>query len=445
MESLNYQNNVKIYNLQFLFFSLFNSRKQLFKQLSGVVILQALQVLVSAAIGFLIIRNISKEEYAIFNLLNNGNAILIGFSSIATTSIFIPFANRFGTTKSQLGITTNVFDKLSKPLLIIAIIAGIFYMCISSLSKHWFNTFFLLSMCLAIFSAFLAYKSKYYESAFKVYGDSLTTFKIFVSSDVVRLILVFLFITTFLKYTYSYSYLILMVFLALTSFLSYFYINKQFRKFKVKQTSINIEYKEFYWKLLKPLMFPAYFYHFSQFFRGWLIYIVSGTSVIAEAAALGRLMALFAMLDKAIELIIIPNLGATKHYHVFIKKLSLSFVLMFILCSCILLSAFLFQGAWLWILGEKYDNLGNALLWAVAAAGVERLSGLVFFGQLARGETKNQWWVPIFATCVYLVYVSITGMKTAEIATIGLFVASMSNLLAQMIIFIIRMKKQPII
>lgn len=405
------------------------------KQLSGVAGLQALQMGISAVIGFLVIRNLSKADYAVFNLLVTGGLTLLGLAGMAIMNLYIPFSNRVGPSSTDLPITTAIYRRLNIPMLIIGIIVGLAFWLISAYINDWLNISFIIAMFFAFVSSMFQYYYRYPESAFKISGTPLIPFKISISSEVVRLILIVGVITLILPYFKDYGATFLLMAVTITSFSSLYVINKLFPIPKIQASDVKEEHKELFWGLLRPLLFPTYFYLFSQLFRGWFIYLISGTSVIAEAAALGRLMMLFAMMDKAVELVIIPKFGAIKDQSKFLGRLALSFLAIFSVCLGLLISAWAFPEVWLWILGEKYENLGNALLWAVAAAGIERLSGLVLFAQLARGDSKNQWWVPLLATGVYIIYVFFAGLDTAEKATIGLFIAALANLLAQLSIF----------
>ncbi|QMU27423.1 hypothetical protein [Adhaeribacter radiodurans] len=418
-------------------------KKDLLRQLYRAAGLQALQMAIGATIGFLIIRNLSKEDYAIFNLLNTGSATLIVWAGFSVSSIFIPFANRIGLSPSQIRTTTAIFRKLNLPLLLIAVFVAIAFWFISAYNNRWLNETFVVGTILALLVAICQYHFGFFESAFKVSGNPLFAFRISLKEGLIRLILVII-IISFVIPVLSYSRkapILLIGALVISTSWGLYSITQHFRSYELHSLSITKEHRQQFWTLLTPILFPYYFFYLSIFFRGSLIYLISGTAVIAEAAALGRLMALFAMMDKAVELVVLPRLGAITDNLRFIRRLLLSFIGVLTICSGLLLSAWVVPDMWLWILGKKYSNIGNALLWAVAASGVERLSGLVLSAQLARGETKNQWWVPLIATGVYFGYVAIIGLQTVEKATIGLFLSALTNLLAQIIILYLRLSR----
>lgn len=406
------------------------------KRLSGVAILQVLQMAISATIGFFIVRNLSKEEYAIFNLLNVGSATLLVWSGFSISSIFIPFANREGLAPQELRSTTTIFRKLNTPLLFVGILTGTSFWIISAYRNGWLNGKFVLSVFFILIASFCQYFYKFPESAYKVSEKPFVPFKISIQTETLRLILtVATLVAVPTLFHYTMGIVSLMVVVAISTIYGLVTINSRFQIFELHASNVTKAHRDLYWNLLRPLIFPTYFFYTSIFFREWLIYLISGSRVIADAAALGRLMALFALMDKAVELVVLPRLGAIQDVRRFIQRLSLSFVSVFIMGLGLFMTAWFFPDFWLWILGNKYTNLNYALLWAVGAAGVERLSGLILSSQLARGETKNQWWVPLIAITAYISYVLLFGLDSAEKATIGIFISAVVNLFAQLSIF----------
>ncbi len=417
------------------------SRSAFLRQLTGVAALQAVQMVISAAIGFIIVRHLTKEQYAVFNLFNVGIATLAGFATIGVVSVYIPFAHRVGPSTNQIRTTTRLFRTIDFPLLVLAVIVGLVFWLGSGYRNGWLNAAFIAGTGLALLAAVNQYQYRHPESAYKVIGQPLLPFTISIGSELLRLLLVVAVVIGLLPYFPKAGPTMLMAAIAITSLLSLYWIQARFRRLPCDGGGEGTEpARRIYWSLLRPLLFPAYFYHSSQFLRGWLIYLISGTAVIAEAAALGRLMMLFAMMDKAVEMVIIPKLGAIAERRHFLRTLSFCFVAIAFIATGLLLSAWMFPKLWLWLLGAQYANLNQALLWAVAAAGVERLSGLLLFGQLARGETRNQWWVPVLATAVYIIYAMVIGLDTAEKATAGLFIGAVVNLTAQLFILIRRIR-----
>ncbi len=420
----------------------FLPNKSILLQLSGAAGLQAVQMGIGAIVGFLIIRHLSKEDYAIFNLLNTGGTTLLIWAGFSVTAIFIPFANRVGLSAEELRKTTLAFKRLNFPLFIVAIIVGLAYWLISAYIRGWLSISFITGLFFALTVAICQYNYWLKESAYKVYGKPLFPFTISLKECILRLALVVFFIVLILplltnKEHLSWVYLLIS---AITNVWCLYYINKKFSGFQLQPITDLSSYKKKYWELLRPILFPYYFFYISVFFRSSIIYLISSTSVIAEAAALGRIMALFAMMDKAVELVILPRLGAISDVRKFLQRLLLCFIAVLLIASALLMSAWLFPNVWLWILGEKYKNIGTALLWSVAASGVERLSGLLQSAQFSRGETKNQWWVPIFANTIYFVYIAIVGLHTVEQASIALFIAAVVNLMAQSFILLNRLK-----
>lgn len=407
---------------------------QFIKQFSGVAGFQAAQMVISAVIGFVIVRHLEKEQYAQLNLLNTGIAVIAGWSSLALSSIFVPFANQTDPQQSSVRDTSQIFRSLNRPLLWVAILACLIFWGTTSIRNHWLNWPFFLAMLLALGVSLCLYVYRFPENAYKISQRPLLPFRISVVSELIRLVLIVPVIYVLYPCYPALGSTWVMLLALVTAAWALFNIHKKFNAEPHGVFPKKDHHSNTFWKLFKPLIFPQYFYHIAQMFRGSLIYLVSSGSVIAETAALGRLMMTFAMLDKAVELVVIPRLATIKEHKKFVKVLAIGAMGMLGVSASLALSSWVLPGPWLWLLGEKYENLNSALVWAVAAAGIERVSGLILFGQLARGETSNQWWVPIFSTSSYVCYAAYFGLDTADKATLALLVGALTNLIAQLVI-----------
>lgn len=416
------------------FFKVNLPNRKLLLQFTGAAGLQAIQMAISAVIGFMIIRHLSKDQYAVFNAFALGSTMFVGWAGIGIVSVYIPFANRMGSGRDQLRSTTAVFRKLDSKLAYLAALACLVFWVVSGHQNNWLGSAYIVGMAISLAIGWMQYGYRLPEAAFKVDRQPLLPFSISVRSEILRLCGVVAIVFVIVPLVPGWEPTVLLLATLCSAAWALTCLTRKFKLLPEAPVEVTGEHRLAYKNLLKPLLFPSYFYHSSQFFRSWLIYLISGASVIAEAAALGRLMMLFAMMDKAVELVIIPRFGATEDDSKFLKKLMAGIAVMTGLGLLVVTSAVVLPKLWLWLLGEKYENLGKALLWAVAAASVERVSGLILFAQLSRGASKNQWWVPVFATGTYLGYAAYFGLSTAESATKALFVGAASNLVAQVII-----------
>ncbi|MFC4233174.1 hypothetical protein ACFOW1_14835 [Parasediminibacterium paludis] len=413
----------------------------LFKDLFGVAFLQILQILLSAVVGFLLIRMLSKNDYAIFSLFTNTMATVIGIAAMAITVLFIPFANKFGLESVKLSNSTIIYRILNKPMLYIGLAIGLISCFISAINNKWVDINFIIASLLILISIRNQYINRFYESYFKLSGEPLKPFMANFIAEFIRLILISILYFVFKAHT-SITIVILFVFLSISTSISN-YLLKCKAEFNISENRIyTVDERNIFWGNFKPLLFPSFFFQIMQLFRNSLIYFITGSGVIAEAAALGRLMMLFAAMDKVVEMVIIPRLGRQKKRIVFLRNLLLSLLVIVVVGICLVISAYYYPQLWLWLLGEKYSNIKAALLWAIGTAVIERISGLIMFAQLSKGRTRGQWWIPIFSTSIYYLFFYINGVRTSEDATKGLMIAATVNLFAQCLMFILIYKKE---
>ncbi|MCR9294634.1 MAG: hypothetical protein NXI32_18100 [bacterium] len=392
----------------------------------------------SAAIGFLIVRSLSKEDYAQFNLLTVSAATFGTWSSIGIVSIFIPFARYLEQKGRTIDQIAFAFGRLDRRIVGVAMIASTTVLVVSSIRQGWLSVSFCVAATFFLLSAGLQYRFRLTEVALRTFGKPVVSFAISLKSEFVRCCLVLFAIGCAMPIASNWVTPLLGISAFAASSLALWEIRQRFASSVGAPYSETASDKETYNRLLSPLLFPSYFYHVSQFFRSSIVFLICGTSVIAEAAALGRLMMLFSMMDRVVEAVVLPRFGKSDSHADFLDLLVKSSCAVLCVTSCIFLSAMFFPGIWLWILGDKYSTVTSPLLWATAAACVERLSGLFLFSQLAYGQTRNQWWVPLISTGAYLAWAFFIGLDSTESVTKALFFSAAVNLVAQFLILTAR-------
>lgn len=416
------------------------ARGRFYIHLAQAIGLQAVQMVIAAVIGFTIINGLSKESYAIFSLVNLGISTLLGFASIAVVSVFFPFARSNGITHAKASDVIGHFRRQDRCALLIGVVVTVVFWIYSAVRNGWLDGGFWVLAGVGALIGWMQYEFRLGENAAKVLGNPILPLATTVASEAGRLIIV-LGVVYLIPPDYAQGRLFALVaamFLCATVSLA------RIRWAFPPSNAVLAEPIDdsSYRTLMRPLWFAGYFYHSSQMFRAALVYWVSGASVIAESAALGRLMMLFALVDKAVELVVIPRLGAINDLSAYLKKLTHVGGVMLMAGVGFLFSAWAFPDLWLWLLGSKYANLDQALLWSVSAAVIERLSGLVLFAQFARGQTRNQWWVPVMALAVFLAIAAMWGLDSAVKVSTALFVSAVANLLAQVAILWNSCKKE---
>ena len=120
----------------------------------------------------------------------------------------------------------------------------------------------------------------------------------------------------------------------------------------------------------------------------WLISIFGNVQHVAEVGALGRIGVIFSILISTVSALVIPRFSRCQdlnrlrsHY----KLILVGFTVSLLLGTAI---AWMFPGILLWLLGAKYAQLNNLVWLAVLAAGTNSLTGLLYTLNINKG------WIP---------------------------------------------------
>ena len=154
-------------------------------QSMSVVVIQMGQMGISAAIGFMLIRALSKEQYAVYSLLNTGIATLAAWSGGALVGIFIPYANRL-MSRLPLNLIIANFRNLNRPFLYLSIPVSVGLMVVSAQRNQWFSWYFAVAGTIAILTAVSQYKLSFLQTGLKVSGQPSRALALNVSAEALR-------------------------------------------------------------------------------------------------------------------------------------------------------------------------------------------------------------------------------------------------------------------
>lgn len=147
----------------------------------------------------------------------------------------------------------------------------------------------------------------------------------------------------------------------------------------------------------------------------FLISIFGGTADIAQVAALSRIGQLFSVLMTFNIIVVEPYIARLSRERLLSTYLKFLF-LAAAACSPIVLVAFIWPEAFLWLLGSKYVEIRNLLGWVILAGCLNYLAGLMWIMNRAR---KWIFWSGTFLEIVLLLilqttYVICVGIRTTR-------------------------------
>jgi O-antigen/teichoic acid export membrane protein len=176
----------------------------------------------------------------------------------------------------------------------------------------------------------------------------------------------------------------------------------------------------------------------------FLVSIFGQTTNIAEVAALGKIALLFSVLTTFNTVVVEPYVARLSRARLLPIYLSL-LALAAILCIPVVLFAFALPAPFLWLLGSKYQGLGNLVGWVVLSACINYLAGLIWIMNRAR---KWLFWSGSILEIVLLIvvqiaFVVIVGVHTTKDAVSLSVMASFCYVVAHGYVAIYGFLKDP--
>lgn len=162
-----------------------------------------------------------------------------------------------------------------------------------------------------------------------------------------------------------------------------------------------------------------------------LISIFGQTTSIAQVAALNKLAQIFAVFMTFNVVIIEPYVARLSRER--LLPTYLGFIAAnAVLCVPLVIFAFAFPTAFLWVLGKKYASLGNLVGWVVMAGCINQLAGLMWV--MNRSRKWVFWSGTILEIALLLIvqvtYIVVIGVRTTQQAVLFTLASSFCYVVA---------------
>ena len=188
--------------------------------------------------------------------------------------------------------------------------------------------------------------------------------------------------------------------------------------FSVKDTidvksEINKEDKIEILKIVKTQAPNTIFYCIQGQVTIWLITVFGNTDNIAEVGALGRLAVIFSLITSIMTNIVLPSFSRTQSYEILIRKYKqIIFSYVFLSLMILLLSMF-FPKQLLLILGKNYSSLEKELFFFAMAAVTNAITSILWSINASKGWTEEAWlFIPtiIITQIILLLFLDVSNI-----------------------------------
>ena len=145
------------------------------------------------------------------------------------------------------------------------------------------------------------------------------------------------------------------------------------------------------WRRTYPQIPNSVFYCFFGQASLIIIAILGQDAQVAEVGALGRLSVLFAVATSTMATVIVPRFSRIANPKLLLSRYVQTIAAQAGLSAAFLLIAVLFPHLLLLILGESYAGLEHVVKWSVLAALIHSLSGTVWHLNASKGWVRHAW------------------------------------------------------
>ncbi len=148
--------------------------------------------------------------------------------------------------------------------------------------------------------------------------------------------------------------------------------------------------------LVRKQMVSTVFFAFQGQLTIWLIATFGTAERVAEVGALGRLGVLFAIVHGLLSGLVAPTFAKCESLRRLMQLFGLALGAYAVFSGILLLACLEFSKELLWLLGKNYSGLNGELIWVAATSILTGLTGVIYALVSARGWIWHAWLIPIF-------------------------------------------------
>ncbi|MFM6183925.1 MAG: lipopolysaccharide biosynthesis protein [Dolichospermum sp.] len=396
-----------------------------FKLLSKFVSVQLIVQALNLASGILIIRTLSKQEYAYFTLANAMQATMNTLADSGISSALSAIGGRVWQDPYRFGQLINTAMYLRRYLAVIATLIVtpiLFWMLLQNGASIGYTLLLISAILIELYFylniGVLIVVPRLYSKIDKLQQLSL------LSSGSRFLFLIGGTLTILNAVVGAFSSTIAS---GLENLMLWFYVKDTINI----NSEINKEDKREILKIVKTQAPNTIFYCIQGQITIWLITVFGNIDSIAEVGALGRLAVIFSLITSIMTSIVLPSFSRTQSYEILIRKYKqIIFSYVFLSLIILLLSMF-FPKQLLLILGKNYSSLEKELFFFAMAAVTNAITSILWSINASKGWTEEAWlFVPtiIITQIILLLFLDISNIIGISIfSTLSVIPASCIN------------------
>ena len=336
--------------------------------------------------GIFIIRVLSSEQYAYYTLANTmlGTMTVLADGGISTGVMSL--GGKHWKSREELGSILATGMKMRRQFAIGSLLVSlpILFSLLQEQGLVWYQSVFLILCLTPTFWAALS--GSLLQVVPKLHQDINGLLRINVGINIMRVL-----------FTVPFVFFFPFAGVAIVATGAAQVVgNLQFRKLSLSRadwkTDSNPQYRSHIMDTVKRILPGSIYYCVSGQITVWLVAIFGSTDSIANLGAIGRLMVILTLVRMVTEMLITPRYARLPSKR---KPVILWFfqilALVSLLCSVIVGLVYLFPEEFLWILGEKYADLGYEVFLMTISSCLSLVSGTAHNLSSSRGVIPNPY------------------------------------------------------
>jgi O-antigen/teichoic acid export membrane protein len=189
-------------------------------------------------------------------------------------------------------------------------------------------------------------------------------------------------------------------------------------------TQVNLDYKHQIWSLIKSQLLPTTFHCLQGQISIWLVSIFGNTKSIADIGALSRLGTIFTVINPVINSIVVPKYARYRSLKLLRNRYWQLLTVFVAIASCIMAIFAIFSAKILLILGEQYSNLSNEMILVILSTLITSLASIVWSLNYARAWVDQSWLTIPFTVLAQVILLFTLDISTLQgVILFGLFSA----------------------
>ncbi|MTJ53688.1 polysaccharide biosynthesis protein [Anabaena sp. UHCC 0253] len=378
------------------------------KLLSKFVSVQLIVQALGFASGILIIRTLSKEEYAYFTIANSMQSSMNVLAASGISSALLSIGGKVFQDSYKFTQLINAGMRLKKYLGMISvlIVTPILFWLLTSSGA---SLIYALLIIIVILIELYFYLIQGILGVVPLLKSQIKQIQIldlmFSGSRLLFIVINHLTLINALTYAFCST---------VASSLKTFYLYQWNKDSLEKNIPINQEYNQQIVGSIRSMIAYYSFFCIQGQITIWLISIFGTTNSIAEIGALGRLSIIFTVITSVVSNIVVPSFAKCES----LKLLKLRYfkvMLIYLFLSILLLVvSVIFPKELLWILGNKYNHLQRELYLVILTSMVSAISSVAWSLNTSRGWIKDSWLIipsTILIQILLLVIIDVSNIK----------------------------------